>query len=259
MRVLVLSGGGSHGAWQAGAIKALAEKYHYDAVVGSSVGAVNAVGLSCVGAIGLERLWASIGGTGGVMKFNWQWPWQWEGVFTFSPLRTLLQKELVLSKPSTPVYICTTNLETGELCHDLVTENVEATVDLLLGSCALAGIQAPTNNRIDGGHRDQVPIAYAINELRATEVHVVVADPVQQSMGTWARWSFFPILSIMLRALGCMINEIFRSDLDRYKDRVKVFAPKMPLPYSSLEYNSADIQEAFEEGYQETRDALSMA
>jgi len=38
---LVLSGGGMFGAWQAGAWRALAERFHPDLVVGASIGALN--------------------------------------------------------------------------------------------------------------------------------------------------------------------------------------------------------------------------
>lgn len=257
MRVLVLSGGGSHGAWQAGAVKALAAKYHYDAVVGTSVGAVNAVGLSRSGADGLQRLWASIDGTSRIMRMNIDWPWKLDAVFNFGPLKELLLNAIKETKATIPAYIASLDLETGELRHDLATDDSDYTVGLLLGSCAIAGIQSPTNGRVDGGHRDICPIRFALDELQASEVHAVYAEPIKSNLGMWSRWKYFPILSIMLRALQSMIDEIMGNDVPIGDSRVKVFSPSRELPYSSLSYDPFRMNKALIDGYNEVSELIA--
>lgn len=252
MRVLVLSGGGSHGAWQAGAIRALSRKYSYDAVVGTSVGAVNAVGFSCVGSNGLQKLWSELDGTGRIMKLNIDWPWKLSGLFSFAPLRELLTNALQKNPPTIPAYITSLDLASGELCYDPATADSRATVDYLLGSCALAGIQEPTNGRVDGGHREVCPISFALNDLHADEVHAVYSDPLESNLGVWRVWSLFPILSVMLRVLQCMIDEITIGDRPVNDPRVRVFAPTAPIEYSSLVYHPPAMMGAYTRGYEET-------
>jgi predicted acylesterase/phospholipase RssA len=252
MRVLVLSGGGSHGAWQAGAIKALCSKYSYDAIVGTSVGSVNAVGLSFLGPNEIESLWLGLKGTDRIMKLNLEWPWKSSGLYSFSPLKEFIADVLRERTPTIPAYITSLDLASGVLCHDIATADIGATVDLLAGSCAIAGIQSPTNGRVDGGHRDVSPIRFALNELQASEVHAVYADPVGTHLGAWSQWKTFPIIGIMLRALACMIDEITSGDIPDNDSRVRVFQPSEPLPYSSLSYEPAKMSVAFSRGYEET-------
>jgi len=57
MKALVLSGGGAHGAYEAGAAKALLEREHYDLICGVSIGAINAALIAAGIDDALERFW----------------------------------------------------------------------------------------------------------------------------------------------------------------------------------------------------------
>ena len=58
MKALALEGGGARGAYEAGAIKALSKKkIFFDAVAGTSIGAINAAFYACNNLDGMYKLW----------------------------------------------------------------------------------------------------------------------------------------------------------------------------------------------------------
>src|SRR5215469_5521440 len=58
MKALVLSGGGAHGAYEAGVAAALLERERYDVICGVSIGAINAALIAARRTDdALERLW----------------------------------------------------------------------------------------------------------------------------------------------------------------------------------------------------------
>mgnify|MGYP004536111291 FL=1 len=58
MKALALEGGGARGAYEAGAIKALSKKkIFFDAVAGTSIGAINAAFYACNNVDGMYKLW----------------------------------------------------------------------------------------------------------------------------------------------------------------------------------------------------------
>lgn len=253
MKVLVLSGGGSHGAWQAGAIKALAERHSYDAIIGTSVGAVNAYGLSTQGPEGLFSLWRDIKGFSSIMALNWEWPWNWDGVFNFGPLERLIVARGSGQSLKVPVYVAAMDLEDLQVNHISMTGNAEMDAKYISGSCAVAGIQSPSMGLVDGGHKEIAPVRFAIEGLGATEVHVVLSDPIKETRPGWPPWRYFPILSIMIRALSGMIDEISRTDIAEYRTELTVYAPSHDHDFGSLDYSPDTISKALDGGYKETK------
>src|SRR5271157_3368910 len=109
-RALVLSGGGSAGSWQAGAIKYLVEDLdlQYDIFTGVSVGALNASWLAQyakpdqkAGYQALYDLWYNIQDS--TVKKNWC-PWNvlkglWtDSIYNSQPLIDLIHKQVSLDK-----------------------------------------------------------------------------------------------------------------------------------------------------------------
>lgn len=250
MKVLVLSGGGSKGAWQAGVMRALVESgVRYDAIVGTSVGAVNALGYSCLGMQGLVDIWENIRGTGDVMSWNWEWPWKWSGVYDFDPLEKMLRKFRSQHSPKVKVFSAHVDLETAETGYVDIGADAELDVSAVIGSCSVAGIHRKhPKNWVDGGHREVVPVWFAYASLKATEVDVIVCDNPNYS-SEWRPANCLPIASVTLRALEAMGAETILNDVAQYP-AARVFMPPRPIPISSLDYDPKGVARMLEDGFQ---------
>lgn len=253
MRALVLSGGGSHGAWQAGAVRALSEKYDYDVVIGTSVGAINAAGYCSIGSKQTYHLWEKIKKTSDIMKLNLTLPWKTTGLFNFEPLIEFLRSSLLLKPVSKDCYVVMMSLKTKEVEYIKLGQNIDDNLDYLAASCALAGINIPYRDMLDGGHRETTAIKFALNELKADEVHVVKTSPLVKPESKWSQSKWFPLISILLRTLEAMIDEIDKNDTEFYLNRVRIFCPKNELQYSSIQYNHEDLIKALDLGYNEIK------
>jgi len=181
--VLVLGGGGSLGAYQAGAVLALAEAGVVpDALVGCSAGALNAAFLaSAPGVARAEELaawWVDVR-THGVLA-----PSLWSRVRGFAavaatradallderPLRRLITEQVGahdLSEFAVPLTVTTTCLDCGRPVH----HDRGPVADTLVASCSLPGLFRPVrlsdgggalHSHVDGGVLCGVPISAAL-------------------------------------------------------------------------------------------------
>lgn len=154
----VLSGGGSRGAMEAGGIKALLEAgIHPNMVVGSSVGALNAVHLAAdptpAGAAQLCDLWCSLRThdllPGGRLARAWRLLTGQLGIFAQEPLRAFLRSHLPPGvetfgdlPSAVALYVTVTSLQTSSLY--LYGEDRSASLlDALLATAAFPGCFPP--------------------------------------------------------------------------------------------------------------------
>ncbi len=264
MKVLVLSGGGSRGAWQAGAIKALVESgRRYDLILGTSVGAVNGVAYSILGVDGMLALWGSLRSTKDVMKFNWAWPWKWTGWYSFAPLRKKTIETLKKGQCIVPVHALQTQFGSGEVVAMPISSRdaacIEASADAVIDSCSLPGIHAFTKSMgMDGGLREvaALELAYAMG---AKEVDVVLCDSPGQLNANWKPSGAIKLLSIMLRALAIMVNETLREDIEDQYPGMTVYAPGPELKTDPLTYDPKQIVLDIDAGYQAVGSRLAQA
>lgn len=260
MKVLVLSGGGAKGADQAGRIKALHDMGHrWDAVVGVSVGAVNAWGLSMLGADKLKDLWFSIKGRHSVVSPNITWPWKFDGIYQFKPLRSLIESTLKDKRHSMDCYAAFTDFKTGFVRYEGERERptLSSQIDAILASCAVAGIEkTPIKGCYDGGHKEFAPVSFALDQLNAERVDLILTDNTSPTPAMWEQSKYFPIFSILMRALGIMIDEVALNDWHphRLDPRLNIYAPKKPLEFGSLDYHPDILKAAYHRAYAETRD-----
>jgi NTE family protein len=182
--VVVLSGGGRLGAAQVGALRALLEAgVHPDAVVGSSVGAINAAYFAMDPTTArldaLERTWAGLS-RGDIFPDSWfavarRLASRSSHLYSPGRLRALLEEAIPqqdLTDTAIPCHVVTTDLHTGES----VWWSSGNPVDVLSASACLPGLFPPVqiNGRlyVDGGVSCPVPTQRAI-ELGARRVWVL--------------------------------------------------------------------------------------
>jgi NTE family protein len=195
MRALVLSGGGAHGAYQVGVLKALSERSEedYQLVCGISVGALNAAFLAQykVGDMGkavsdLAAFWRSLNTgkiyrkrTFGLLSALWN-----PSVFDSSPLQSMVRgmydgERIRASGRSMRVgAVC---WETGE--YRSVDENTDPLVEWILASSSYPAFFSPVQidglNWSDGGLRNVTPISDAF-ECGARHVDAIVCENTAQ-------------------------------------------------------------------------------
>lgn len=192
VRALVLSGGGGRGAYEAGVAKACAERdFHFDWIVGTSIGALNAAIVGQGDLDMLETMWRKIR-TSDVYKlpdpghlrrviFGQQL-----GLLNTEPLEKLLSKTVNIDKlkaGQTKVGFVTTDLcglGTRVITGDEI-ETQEDLIDVLMASSAIPLLFPPRRLNgegcwMDGGLVRNTPIQAAIS-LGATEIYAVLVEP----------------------------------------------------------------------------------
>lgn len=172
----VLSGEGAKGAWQAMALKHLeASGVKPDFIVGTSSGAINAVGYSLLGADKLCDFWLNIKSIKDVFSFNWQFLWQ-SGVYTTKPLKKKLDAMKDM-KFSVPVWFPLTNAEDGDTqFFELSTtfpmsKNINR--QIICDAVTIPGVVRSDTGYVDGGAMILCPLKKAI-DLGADEIYVIL-------------------------------------------------------------------------------------
>lgn len=270
MKALVLSGGGIHGAYQAGVIKHLMKDLGktYDLYAGVSVGAINALGLAQFktgqekdAATYLEEMWLSIDNSS-VWKHRFP-PYLaglWKSSFySTKPLYKLLKHSLDNDKikaSNKMLRVAGVSLNTGE--WRVWNEKSPDILDGVMASAAFPGFfETPKidgNYWVDGGVRTVTPLKDAI-DAGATDVDVIltVYPKIPQVNGKLKSYE------VLLRSLSIMMDEIVENDLkvcmlknnvDGYrKINLKIYRPSMQLEGSSLNFDPKLIKKEISLGY----------
>lgn len=167
---LVLSGGGSRGAAEAGFYRALVELgVKIDFVVGTSVGAINGAFIaSGMSPEWLRRLWREFAASR-PFGFNWDLlraPWNANSLLTTDGLRRFLMEALPhkdFESLPVPLTVVATGLQRG---GPLYMEGRGDLVNALMASTALPLYFPPVwvdgQQCVDGGVTDNSPLAAAV-------------------------------------------------------------------------------------------------
>jgi len=256
MKALVLSGGGSRGAFQVGALKRLVvnEGHTYDILCGTSVGALNASFLAqykkedqARGVFDLTSLWLGIkqsdvytnwpvlGMAIGIFK---------KGLYNAGNLKKLIKKNIDPKKivaravEGTKLRLTAASLTTGQL--EVFTEQTASILDAVYASAAFPVMFEPIKigNQwySDGGLRDISPLAQAIR-AGATEIHIINCSNVE--IGA-QKVDSSRSLDILLRSVDIMTNEILINDVQTMLDinelvRTLKIAEKRYIDYKLLQ------------------------
>lgn len=226
MRALVLSGGGSKGAYEVGAVQHLMGqlKRQYEIYSGVSVGAINCAvlaqfntGKEDFAASELARLWEGLGHS---KIYNYWFGWHlaalWKpSLYDSKPLQKVVRASLkaeAIKNSGKSLCVGAVSLETGD--YRQFDENYEGIVDAVLASSAFPALLTPVEMGgvlwTDGGVRSNTPIKSAI-ALGATSIDVVMCSPPKvKTLGGKVK-----TLNIAVRAIDLLTDTVNNYDLDK--------------------------------------------
>lgn len=285
-RGLVLSGGGSLGAYEVGVLQGLYNTGHkYDVIAGVSVGSLHALSLSQWGSnlqgSGLEDLntiWKSIETKDVYKKHSW-WIFNYissfwkKSLYTMKPLAQLVEKNLHidnLHSSSVKGYVGVTNLQDGKYYTlELNSLRKQEVIDVIHASCVFPGMFEPVKlsgipglphgDYVDGGVRDTIPLK-VITDLahkeNITEIDIVMTAPL--SGGVKRQENFKSAIDVGLRAAFIMADEVMVTDrLQGLCNTipnipVRVFAPEKPLNVDGFKFEKDTSKDLIAKGRDDT-------
>lgn len=286
MRALVLSGGGSKGAYQVGALKYILGECNvaYDAFCGVSVGAINCAFLSMF-KFGeelesiqvLSDLWDKLD-TSKIYKRWWpfgRWHAVWKKSFyDSSPLGNLLREYIDLDKirnSGKPVNVGTVSLSSGK--YTIFDQTSDHFIDAVIASASFPGMLTPVKFLgqlwTDGGVKEISPIKKAV-DLGADIIDVIITSPQTRVK----RFIEDPTtVDVLKRSLDLSTDKIMANDIekvelhnklalagvtDRRYVKINILRPDYNLTEDLLDFSPAKIKEMMEKGYLDAKSRYSM-
>jgi NTE family protein len=242
---LVLAGGGSLGAVQAGMLAALcAASEPIDFVVGASVGAINAGYFAAEPTLGrarrLEAIWRAIT-RHDVMPLTFSNAMnvlRRRGyLFDNKALRALLERHIpykLLENAAIPVHVVATDVLTGEE----VVLSQGPVIEAILASAAIPGIFPPVRiggrELVDGGIANNTPVSTAVH-LGATRL-VVLPTGFACALRTAPTGA----AARAMHAISQLVSRQLVSDIAYYGDKAEIcVVPSLcPLDISPYDYSA---------------------
>jgi NTE family protein len=231
-RVLILSGGGAKGAFQAGVIEQLYKKgWEADAVAGISVGALNGSLVATGKAKELPKIWEDLrenqvlkrrgaGRTASrflLHKIGIKKPTM--GYFDNKPLRKKLHTHI--GPQFTAHYYCgTVNINTGSYQEHKATKGMVPYpfIDPVIASTAIPVVFDPVKienaHHIDGGVRHMNPIGQILKDHNPEEVIIITCRNFDLDNNEFKKVK--DLVDISVRSLHILLEEIFEKDLREF-------------------------------------------
>ena len=291
MRALILSGGGSRGAFQAGALSVLHDRAErFDAVYGTSVGALNAAAVAAdpsLSRVGLiwrdyvdEHLFAVRPGRLHLLRWLFNRPGA-EALTDYAPLKQLLREQRWVSieaiRDSSVRFTCystdLTTLDPVRIDTDLLAQlEDDVALELIFSSANLAGIVRPyewvdprdgsLRVLVDGGYAGKVlPFDDAVDD-GATDLTVISLEapssydwthPGGRRPRTRLEWEQ---LAGEAAIFGTARRRLEATIAARPDLRFRVIAPRRPrparrTPLDSLDFHRDQIRAWYDDGVAE--------
>lgn len=277
MRALVLSGGGSKGSYQVGALKYILGELQvkYDILCGVSVGAINCsfIGMFDHGqeekaAKVLSERWLKLD-TSKIYK-RWspfgRWHALWKQSFYDSaPLKDLIVSNLdinILKKSTKKICVGAVSVTSGKYkVFDQFSENF---IDAVIASASFPGMLTPINFAgelwTDGGVKEISPITTAIEE-GADVIDVIITSPTNKVKRFVTKPTTVDILKriIDLSTDRIMNNDIQKVEMhnklvkaglsDKKYVQVNILRPNYNLTEDLLDFNPQKLKEMHDRGY----------
>lgn len=218
---IVLSGGGAKGAFQVGVLDALINKHGVKPAiaVGTSTGAIQALGVAQNDIDGLLQVWLGIKGNGDIYRDRGGIAGSIilgeKALYNTTPLRNLLKafaKPDRLAASTVDLRLGIVSLQSGEF--RTIDKTVSGIFNWVYASCAMPVYFDPleTSDKqqwVDGGVRDVTPLGAAL-DLNPTGVIVIRASPTSKPASSKY---FGGLIPIGLRATSLLQSEVSRNDL----------------------------------------------
>ena len=277
MRALVLSGGGSKGAFQVGVLQYLLGELatSYDIFTGISVGALNSsflaqykTGEEEASYEDLKAIWDTVDNSA-IYKTRYNVlpdilsmalsAISSKSLYDSSPLQSLVEDNLIASKIHTSGKI----LRVGAVSINTAAKRywTEESLDVVQGviaSSAFPGFFNPVeidgNLWTDGGVRDIAPVFEAV-QAGATEIHIVTTSlPTPSSFPAQKK----NVLASFVRYIDIMSEEILENDITYAFDSlpdvdIKLIRPETLIQPDSLDFGPHLIQKNIEHGFDVAR------
>lgn len=284
-RALVLSGGGSKGAYSVGVVKALFEAgRQYDVVAGVSVGALIGANIAmfppeqqAAGYSNLERVWTQEVKNNKSIYKNWA-PWIltylwsfWKGgIYSMKPLRDILAKEMDLEKlenSGVEFEVGVVSLQSGQYHAVNLTSdpnNLKNAVDWVWASCIFPvlfqSVEIDGEQWVDGGMRNVIPVKSALKYPEIKEIDIVLTAPRDGYVSPETK-HYKSALDVGLRSAGLLSDEVYANDLDmickNHGVKINIYDPAGLVNEDSFRFDPEEIKKLIELGYQDTKARLA--
>lgn len=281
-RSLVLSGGGSRGAWQVGALKALIEQgYSWDTIHGVSVGALNGSFLAMTPKNKLKeelpkllKIWNEIESSNDIYTpwskikgINYLCSMFYGSLNSGKPLRKIVEENFsrdALQESGTILTVGCCSLTSGQyVTIDSSSNNI---LEYILASSHLPLVFEPLvvdgEQWVDGGIRHQIPILEALRE-NPSEIDIVLTSPVAEERVNPNDTVLKSCPRVALRASEILADQVYINDyftvsrvIKHNKVKVRVFVPKESLNINSMNFDGELIKLSIESGYRATLEDL---
>ncbi len=276
-KVLILSGGGTKGSYEAGVIQQLDNAVQaglaepFEQVYGTSVGAFNAAGYAFKGAQFVSDFWKSVRRRSQVLTPHFVAGILQGGLYTLDPLEAALTHELKDGqKPALLPTVVSTHLNTGLTTFTSYQGLAQPFIDQVIASASVPGLVVPRKIGqqwyVDGGLIDNTPIEQAILD-GATDLTVVLCLPLTPIPGDnftmpqgFQTVKAIPVL--LMRSLDILSQKVFLgailstvanpvSPITHLPVQLTVYAPRTPLG-TTFDFVAADLASEYQRGFEET-------
>lgn len=261
LSALVLSGGGAGGAFQVGALNYLYERGHkFDAIYGTSVGALNAAGLRWLGIEELTKRWYQVNEKN-VLKRNWiAYLGFGDGFYDASRLHGMVDAVLRTDPrhPEISSYAVAMDILSGEVVYRESRDvNYRA---VLLGSAAVPMYMPPVGTFVDGGVRCHTPLKRAHDDGHQDIIVVACNELRDESRLRGARMPSWPYksLKVGLAATEWLQREIFCDDTSTLglNAKIRIITPAKRI-IDTFEFSPQKIAVAIAQGYNTARQEVT--
>jgi NTE family protein len=286
MRALVLSGGGSKGAYQVGALKYMMGelKTVYDAFCGVSVGAINSaflgmfpIGQEAEASLEIDQLWNQLDDSKIYKRWfpfgRWHAIWK-KSFYDSSPMHELLQNRLNLGRiraSGKQVNVGCVSLSSGK--YTIFDQNSDYFIDAVTASASFPGMMPPVRFAgqlwADGGVKEISPIKKAI-DLGADVIDAIVTSPQTRVKLFLENPTTVDILkrSLDLSAEKILANDIEKVDMynrlsaagltSKKNVRINIIRPDFNLIEDFLDFRPHKIAEMIAKGYSDAKNKFTL-